>query len=85
MNIRFYNARLMTLDERERPALIEGELWVQGNQIVYIGDGRDRRAQEVASEKSPLVWERQENCQGNLLMPGFKNAHTHDFCPHSCG
>ena len=77
MNIRFYNARLMTLDERERPALIEGELWVQGNQIVYIGDGRDRRAQEVASEKSPLVWERQENCQGNLLMPGFKNAHTH--------
>ena len=65
------------MDERERPALTEGELWVQGNQIVYIGDGRDCRAQEVASEKSPLVWERQENCQGNLLMPGFKNAHTH--------
>lgn len=77
MNIRFYNARIMVLDREEKPALVRGELWVQGNQIIYVGDGQDSRAQEVASENSPLVWERQENCQGNLLMPGFKNAHTH--------
>ena len=35
MNIRFYNARILT----ETMDITEGELWVRGNTICYIGDG----------------------------------------------
>ena len=44
-----------------------GELWVQGNKITYIGVGK----------KNEVVWDREIDVQGNLLMPGFKDAHTH--------
>lgn len=44
-----------------------GELWVQGNKITYIGAGK----------KTEAVWDREIDVQGNLLMPGFKDAHTH--------
>ena len=37
MNIRFYNARILT----ETMDITEGELWVRGNTICYIGDGED--------------------------------------------
>ena len=35
MNIRFYNARIITMEEPIK--VIEGELWVQGNTIIYVG------------------------------------------------
>lgn len=70
MNIRFYNARILVLDQEENFEIIRGELWVKGDSIYYIGDG-------VAPEAEPLAWEREIDVQDNLLMPGFKNAHTH--------
>lgn len=70
MNIRFYNAKILTLDAAENFEIIQGELWVKGDSIYYIGDG-------VAPCVEPLAWEREINVEGNLLMPGFKNAHTH--------
>lgn len=70
MNIRFYNAKILTLDAAENFEIIQGELWVKGDSIYYIGDG-------VAADVEPLAWEREINVEGNLLMPGFKNAHTH--------
>lgn len=69
MNIRFYNAKILTLTEEETFAVVEGELWTKANEIYYIGDG------EHAPEA--LTWEREIDAKGNLLMPGFKNAHTH--------
>ena len=36
MNIRFYNARILT----ETMDITEGELWVRGNTICYIEMGR---------------------------------------------
>lgn len=70
MNIRFYNAKILTLDAAENFEIIQGELWVKGDSIYYIGDG-------VVADVEPLAWEREINVEGNLLMPGFKNAHTH--------
>ena len=67
MNIRFYNARVLTMKDGEE--LFEGEVWVQGNKIAYVGDGKGSAA--------PLAWDREVDCVGNVLMPGFKNAHTH--------
>ncbi len=74
MNIRFYNAKILTMQDEQ---LIEGELWVQNQKILYVGDGSDVDAvyQELSLES--IVWDREIDCAGNLLMPGFKNAHTH--------
>ena len=74
MNYRFYNARILTM---ETDRLMEGEVWVQDGKILYVGDGKasvDGRPDEKAGG---VKWDREIDCQGNLLMPGFKNAHTH--------
>ena len=39
MNIRFYNARILPLVDGSLE-LVEGELWVQGNRIAYVGPRR---------------------------------------------
>ena len=71
MNIRFTNARILTMTEGEE--IFEGELWVEGSKITYIGKARPQ--EEV--DKSGVDFERTIDCEKNLLMPGFKNAHTH--------
>lgn len=57
--------------------ILEGELWVQDQKILYVGDGSDVDTvyQELALES--IAWDREIDCEGNLLMPGFKDAHTH--------
>lgn len=65
MNIRFYNARLLTMDQNME--IQEGELWVEGSRITCVGQGR----------KEAPAWDREIDAQGNLIMPGFKDAHTH--------
>lgn len=69
MNIRFYNVRILTMEEN-RP-IFTGELWVQGSRITYVGDAPDPR---ICRE---TVWDREVDGQGDLLMPGFKNGHAH--------
>ncbi len=75
MKTRFYNARIMAM--QRDCSIILGELWVDGDTILYVGDGRDR---EEFCEKKGLrepAWDQEIDCEGNVLMPGFKNAHTH--------
>ena len=66
MNIRIYNARILTMEEN-RPIFV-GELHVKGNKIAYVGP---------AKEKDTKMWDREIDAEMNLIMPGFKNAHTH--------
>ena len=40
MNIRFYNAKILVLAENHKFQITEGELWVKGKEICYIGDGK---------------------------------------------
>ena len=47
--------------------IIEGDVVIKNNRIVYIGKESDAYA------PFDLV----RDCQGNVIMPGFKNAHTH--------
>ncbi len=91
MNIRFFNARILVLREkggcmpepengrRQLFEIVEGELWVRGSRIVYIGDGSEagRMIGRRDEAGEGLSWDRELDVQGNLLMPGFKNAHTH--------
>ncbi len=74
MNIRLYNARILTMkDDR----ITEGEVWVQDERILYAGDSKNE--DDICKELGipNIVWDRETDCQGNLLMPGFKDAHTH--------
>lgn len=65
MAIRFYNARILTMKDKN---IIEGELWTENDRISYIGP---------SVENAGRTFEREIDCKGNLLMPGLKNAHTH--------
>lgn len=65
MKTRFYNARILPLDDQT--PLFSGELAVDGSVISALGAD--------CSHLGPF--DRDIDCGGNLLLPGFKNAHTH--------
>lgn len=64
--IRFYNGRVLKLNGSLE--ITNEEVWTDGNKIAYIGN-------EKLDDST--VFEREIDLQGNLLMPSFKNAHTH--------
>ena len=65
MNIRFYNAQILPMNGNMD--IIHGEVWVEGNTITYVGPHKE----------CGNVWDREIDAEKNLIMPGFKNAHTH--------
>ena len=65
MKIRFYNARIMTAEKD--CSIINGELHTDNDIISYIGE----------ENRNDENFDRQIDCNGNLIIPGFKNAHTH--------
>lgn len=77
MNVRFYNAKILCLkdDAKREYQITEGELWVRGDAIAYIGDGRDTSS--VLQPGETIQWDREIDAGGKLLLSGFKNAHTH--------
>lgn len=74
MNIRLFNARILTMKTSE---ITEGEIWVQNERIIYVGDGRDTQDVYKNLKLQSIIWDKEIDCEGNLLMPGFKDAHTH--------
>lgn len=64
MKTRLYNARILSMVPGEE--MYEGEVHIDGNRIVYAG-----KATEGGS------FDKEFDCEKNVLMPGFKNAHTH--------
>lgn len=54
----------------ETEEIYDGEIWISGTQIKYVGPQRKEEALNIS-------WEREIDVKGNLIMPGFKNAHTH--------
>lgn len=74
MNIRLYNAKILTM---ENDQILKGEIWIQNERILYVGDGSDTGAVSQRLQLQNISWDREIDCEGNLLMPGFKNAHTH--------
>ena len=66
MNTRIYNARILTMEEGK--SAFWGEVWIEGDTIVYVGP---------QGKETDIVWDKEIDAKGNLIMPGFKNAHTH--------
>lgn len=75
MNIRLYNARILTM-EKDRD-VFRGEIWIKNEKIAYIADEAELENEWRIAEYPRIPWDIQLDCKGNLLMPGFKNAHTH--------
>ena len=71
MNIRLYNARILTMEEGRD--IFEGELHIEGDTVVYAGKSMTK--EELAAAGKSFDIER--DCLGNVIMPGFKDAHTH--------
>lgn len=69
MKIHFTNARIMPMTNGADIFL--GDLLTEEDRIIYCG--------ETLCEGSLVAagCDRVINCHGNLIMPGFKNAHTH--------
>ena len=63
MKLRFYNALVLTEAGKE---IFSGEVCTDGNVITYVG-----------TERQEGKFDREINLGGNLIMPSFKNAHTH--------
>ncbi|MBO5999419.1 MAG: amidohydrolase [Lachnospiraceae bacterium] len=72
MKYRFYNARILTMDplcEEGDTSVFRGEVHTEDGKVTYVGENC---AGAAAGE-----FDREIDCEGNLLMPGFKDAHTH--------
>ena len=63
--IRFYNGRVLRFGGGMR--MTEDEVWTDGGRIAHVGP---------KPETLP-VFEREIDLKGDLLLPGFKDAHTH--------
>ena len=80
MTIRFHNARILTMNAGEEIYL--GELHVTDSRITYVGPSATTTpAAPMAAVEFPATAGADSvidiDCHGNLLMPGFKNAHAH--------
>lgn len=67
MNLRFYNGKILVGGAETPFSLVPGELHVRGNRITRVGSCTDPGDS----------WDREIDLHGDLVIPGFKNAHTH--------
>lgn len=76
MNTKFYNATILTMSDGLN-MIKNGQVWVEDQIIIFAGT-------EIESKNinNSIHWDREIDCKNNLLMPGFKNAHTHS--PMTC-
>ena len=65
LNTRIYNANIYNGENDF--TLLSGELHIKNDKISYIGNKPDKN----------IKFEKEINLNGNLIIPGFKNTHTH--------
>ncbi len=65
MITRIKNAKILSMDTE---GVLKGEVWIEDDKILSVGQVEDGREAD-----------RELDACGNLILPGFKNAHAH--CP----
>lgn len=70
MKTRIYNAKIITM--ANGTDILEGELHIEDDRISFVGTRED--AKKLLKE---TVFDREIDACGNVVMPGFKDAHTH--------
>lgn len=81
MNIRLFNAKILSMredaaKENGLEPVLEGEIWIQADKIIYVGEGCTD-PDFVCPVPEGIIWDEEIDCKGNLIMPGLKDAHTH--------
>ncbi|MBQ7584613.1 MAG: amidohydrolase, partial [Lachnospiraceae bacterium] len=66
--IRIYNAIMITMEDGS-DILKDGVLTTEGERISYVGS--------TENEPHGVQYDREIDAGGNIIMPGFKDAHTH--------
>lgn len=66
--IRFKNGRIMSMVNGTE--IIPGEVWTDEDKIAFVGTPSDEQLKSAAFDK-------EYDLDRNLIMPSFKNAHTH--------
>ncbi|MBR1739866.1 MAG: amidohydrolase [Ruminococcus sp.] len=66
--LRFYNAKIMTM--KDGSEMISGEVWTKEDKIAFVGTPTPEQLRNTA-------FEREIDLDGDVIMPSFKNAHTH--------
>ena len=85
MRTRIYNARILTMEPGRK--IFSGEIGIEDGRIISVREeqgkekeqAEDRAALEKGNQKGQVSggWDEEIDARGNLVMPGFKNAHTH--------
>ncbi|MCR5503394.1 MAG: amidohydrolase [Lachnospiraceae bacterium] len=75
MLLRLYNARILTMKDKED--IFFGEIRVLNNRIESVIRYDEVINASTAKDTVTERFDREIDCEGNLLMPGFKDAHTH--------
>ena len=82
LKTRIYDARILTMKPNYRGKasfeIIRGEVWVDGETIIHIGESTPEDVAKMFPNTEKIGGQVKEiDAEGNLIMPGFKNAHTH--------
>lgn len=74
MNIRLYNARILTMEKGKD--IFRGEIWIKNDKIALVASKEkiDELGRDVLLH---INWDYELDCGDDLIMPGLKNAHTH--------
>lgn len=76
MKIRLYNARILTMenDGADQGDIFKGEIWINGDRIEAV---KRYPSESLSIDVATAQFDREVDCGENLLLPGFKNCHTH--------
>lgn len=61
--------------EKAKPVFF-GEVWVKNDKIACVVDYAES-GEDWEKDFPRILWDIEIDCENNLLMPGFKDAHTH--------
>lgn len=71
MRTKIYNAKILTMNGEEK--IFDGEIHIEDGRISLV----QPYGENDAGQEKERDWDTLIDAQGNLIMPGFKNAHTH--------
>lgn len=70
MRIRLYHARLISFVNGDTKLQENMQVGIENGKIMFVCSDEDIM-------KDNYIWDEERDCEGNLLLPGFKNCHTH--------
>ena len=64
MNIRLYNARILTMEKHRD--VFRGEVWIKNDKIVYVAEQKELEEEWDKSAFPRISWDIYLDCRDNL-------------------